>query len=169
MPVSEGTTILVIIFSNLLGIMSRAVDFFSSSFLNRLKSTSRPGVFTRCMEGKTRDLLLKQEHLGLVLAQYLWLLIKSFMSPEVLIVLLSTWISKIFDDLLVLRELNPLMRFHVLRRLPLLASKLSEKLRFFACLIALFVWFLARLNCCHNDVSTHLHCLPGSWWICTNS
>ena len=48
-------------------------------------------------------------------------------SPEVLIVLLSTWISKILDDLLVLRELNSLMGFHVLLGLPLLASKLSEK------------------------------------------
>ena len=85
------------------------------------------------------------------------------MSPEVLIVLLSTWISKILDDLLVLRELNSLMRSHVLRGLPLLASKLSEKLRFFACLISLFIWFLARLNCRPNDMFTHLHCLPGSW------
>ena len=62
---------LLAIFNNLLEIISRAVDFVSSSFLNRLKTTSRPGVFTRCMEGKTGDLLLKQEHLGLVLAQYL--------------------------------------------------------------------------------------------------
>ena len=46
----------------------------------------------------------------------------SAMSPEVLIVLLSTWISKILDDSLVLRELNSLMRLNVLRGLPLLAS-----------------------------------------------
>ena len=50
----------------------------------------------------------------------------SAMSPEVLIVVLSTWISKILDELLVLRELNSLMRFHVLCGLPLLASKLSK-------------------------------------------
>ena len=70
------------------------------------------------------------------------------MSPGVLIVLLSTWISKILDDLLVLRELNnSLMTFHVSRGLHLLASKLSEKQRFFACLIASCAWFPARLNC----------------------
>ena len=49
------------------------------------------------------------------------------MSPGLLNVLLSTWISKIFVDLLVLRDVNSLMRFHVLRRFPLLAFKLSEK------------------------------------------
>ena len=42
------------------------------------------------------------------------------MSSEVPIVLLSPWISKILDDLLVLRELNSLMGFHVLRGLSLL-------------------------------------------------
>ena len=53
--------------------------------------------------------------------------LKAFaMSPEVLIVLLSAWISKILDDLLVLRELNSLMRLHVLRGLPLLGFQKSS-------------------------------------------
>ena len=40
MAVSEGATILAAIFNNLLGIISRPVAFFSSIFLNRLKTTS---------------------------------------------------------------------------------------------------------------------------------
>ena len=44
------------------------------------------------------------------------------------------------------------MRFHVLRRLPLQASELSENWRFFACLIVLFASFLAHLNC--SDMSS---------------
>lgn len=40
---------------------------------------------------------------------------------------LIVWISKILDDLIVLYELHSLMRFHLLRGLPLLASKLREK------------------------------------------
>ena len=45
MAVSEGATILAAIFNNLLGIISRPVAVFSSIFLNRLKTTSRLGVF----------------------------------------------------------------------------------------------------------------------------
>jgi len=46
MAVSDGATILAAIFSNLLGVISRPVAFFSSAiFLNRLKTTSRLGVF----------------------------------------------------------------------------------------------------------------------------
>ena len=44
MAVSKGVT-LAAIFNNLLGIISRPVAFFSSIFLNRLKTTSRLEVF----------------------------------------------------------------------------------------------------------------------------
>ena len=45
MAVSEGAATLAAIFNNLLGIISRPVAFFSSIFFNRLKTTSRLGVF----------------------------------------------------------------------------------------------------------------------------
>ena len=51
-----------------------------------------------------------------------------------------------------LKVKNSLTRFHVLRRLSLLASELSENWRFFACFIALFASFLAHLNC--SDMSS---------------
>ena len=68
------------------------------------------------------------------------------MSVGLLIILLSTLSSKILVDLLLLREVSSLITFHVLCKLPLLASRLSETKSFFASLIALFAWILARLN-----------------------
>ena len=89
---------LAALFNNLVGIISRPVAFFSSIFLNRLKRTSRLGAFRQNnlsvheSRVKTRDLLLKQERLGLLTCPIFvkCSLKASAMSPEVLIVLLST-------------------------------------------------------------------------------
>ena len=73
----------------------------------------------------------------------------SVISSALFTVLLLAWISKILDDLQLFRELSSLIRSQVLLGLPLLVSKFSEKYRFLASLVALFAWFLARLNCWH--------------------
>ena len=66
----------------------------------------------------------------------------SAMSPEVLIVLLSTWISKILDDLLVLRELNPCFA-----RVAFASFQVIRK-----------VAFLCVFNCIICQVSSTLNC-----------
>ena len=69
----------------------------------------------------------------------LWpILNASAISTEELILWFPTWISEMLDDLLLLHELSLFISFHVSRGFPLLISKLSQKYRFLASLIALF-------------------------------
>ena len=114
--VNEGARILAAIFNNLLGILSRPVAFFSSIFFSRSRTMSILGGFreNELSEGDKND-SASTSPTGISRASIFAMLVKctlkaSAISSALFIVLLLAWISKILDDLQLLRELSSLIR-----------------------------------------------------------